>query len=242
MTRPALAPAPVWRTALRRAAPWLIGLALAMCWDRAVYLHLRAGAHAPTPEDAALALEALQRKGWYRFLWILGRVEPWLFVAAAILFVDFGGNRRNALRALRRAVFLPLSVAISGAAAELLKLVFRRLRPNQNDGWYAFRSFSDNFLSAENLGLPSGHATTSFAAAFALCWMWPRAAPVFLAAAIGCSVSRLLAGAHFLSDVLVGAALAFFIVLGLYALDRRNNRGQGIDALGTATPDPATAT
>lgn len=215
----------------RRLAPWAIGLALAMCWDRAVYLHLRVGAHAATAELAAMAAEGLERKAWYRFLWILGRAELWLVVAAAVLFADFGADRASSKRGVRRAVFLTLCVAFSGGATEVAKLVFRRLRPDQTDGWYRFRPWSENFWSAENLGLPSSHAGVAFGAAFAMCWMWPRAAPVFIAAGVGCSLSRLLAGAHFLSDVLVGSAIAFFVVLGVYALDRRNNAGQGIEEL-----------
>jgi membrane-associated phospholipid phosphatase len=216
---------------VRRIAPWVIGLALAMCWDRAVYLHVRVGSGAATPEMAARAVEAMERSGWYKFLWVLGTLWPWLIVAAALVFADFGVEAGRSRRGVRRAVFLSLCVALSGAAAELGKLVFRRLRPDQTDGWYRFRPWSEDFWSAMNLGLPSSHAAVAFGAAFALCWMWPRAAPVFVCAGIGCSLSRLLAGAHFLSDVLVGTAMAFFVVLGVYALDRRNNGGRGIEEL-----------
>ncbi len=218
------------RGALRRAAPWVIGLAIAMCWDRAVYLHLRAGAHAPTPEAASHAMEAMKSRAWYNFLYLLGRAEPWLYVSAALLFADFGRDRERVRRGLRRAVMLALSVVLSGGAAEIVKLLSRRLRPDQTDGWYRFRPWTEQFWVAENLGLPSSHAAVAFGAAFALCWMWPRAAPVFLLAGIGCSLSRLFAGAHFLSDVLVAAGLAFFVTLGVYALDRRNNGGRGIEA------------
>lgn len=222
---------PVWRSAIRRAAPWLIGLALAMCWDRAVYLHVRIGGNAASAEAAAIAVEAMERSGWYRFLWVLGRAELWLIVAAALLFADFGTEAGRSRRGVRRAVFLVLGMSLSGAATEAAKLIFRRLRPDQTVGWYQFRPWSESFWSAKNLGLPSSHAGVAFGAAFALCWMFPRAAPVFICAGIGCSLSRLLAGAHFLSDVLVGTGMAFFIVLGVYALDRRNNAGRGIEEL-----------
>ena len=222
---------PMWRVAIRRAAPWLIGLALAMCWDRAVYLHLRAGANEKTVEAAMMAAEAMERRGWFKLMWVIGRAELWLIVAAALLFAEFGADASRSKRGVRRAVFLSLSVVLSGVGAEAAKLVFRRLRPEAADGWYRFRPWSENFWSAENLGLPSSHAAVAFGAAFALCWMWPRAAMVFVAAGIGCSLSRLLVGAHFLSDVLVGTGLAFFVVLGVYALDRRNNRGMGIEEL-----------
>lgn len=223
-----------WRRCVARAWPWAVALVLAMCWDRAVYLHVRVGGGgggAVSAEAAARAVEAMERSGWYKFLWVLGTLWPWLIVAAALVFADFGVEAGRSRRGVRRAVFLSLCVALSGAAAELGKLVFRRLRPDQTDGWYRFRPWSEDFWSAMNLGLPSSHAAVAFGAAFALCWMWPRAAPVFVCAGIGCSLSRLLAGAHFLSDVLVGTAMAFFVVLGVYALDRRNNGGRGIEEL-----------
>jgi len=219
-----------WLGAVRRCAPWAVGLGIAMCWDRAVYLYVRVGGDAATAEAAAMAVEAMERKGWYKFLWVIGTVWPWLIVAAALVFADFGSDAEKSKRGLRRAVFLVLGVALSGAAAEIAKLVFRRLRPDQTDGWYQFRPWSEELWSATNLGLPSSHAAVAFGAAFSLCWIWPRAAAVFLAAGVGCSLSRLLAGAHFLSDVLVGTAMAFFVVLGVYALDRRNNGGRGIEA------------
>jgi len=223
---------PGGRAVVCRLMPWLIGLALAMCWDRAAYLHVRVGANSPTPETAASAAEWLEARAWYQLLYILGTVWPWLIVAAALVFADIGADAGRARRGVRRAVFLIVSVLLSGGAAELAKLACRRLRPEEADGWYRFRPWTEDFWSASNLGLPSSHAAVAFGAAFAMCRVFPRAASVFLAVGIGCSISRLLAGAHFLSDVFAGAGLAFFIVAGVYALDRRNNRGQGIDEIG----------
>ena len=47
--------------------------------------------------------------------------------------------------------------------------------------------------------------------------------------AIGCAMTRLLAGAHFLSDTYGAVLLAFMVTQGVYRLDRRNNHGRGID-------------
>jgi membrane-associated phospholipid phosphatase len=54
----------------------------------------------------------------------------------------------------------------------------------------------------------------AFSAAAMLSRLFPRAAPVWYAFAIGCGLSRVLAGAHFVSDIAV-AALAGYAVTAL---------------------------
>jgi len=75
----------------------------------------------------------------------------------------------------------------------------------------------------------SSHAAVAFGACFALSIMIPRGTVVFLLLAIGCSVSRLLVGAHYLSDTYAAVLLAFIVTRGIYLLDRRNNAGHAID-------------
>lgn len=194
---------------------WAIGIVLAMCWDRAVFLHLRPGGPLASAEQTAAAKAALESRAWYQALYVLGTLWPWLIVAAAIVFADIGGGAARAARGVRRALFLLASAALGGAATEAAKIVFRRLRPELTDGYYGFRPVWENFWSGSNLGLPSSHAGVAFGAAFALCLIFPRAAWVFVGAAAGCALSRLLAGAHFLSDVVVAAFFAYWVVEGL---------------------------
>ena len=54
---------------------------------------------------------------------------------------------------------------------------------------------------------PSGHTAGSFAAATALAAFYPHDRPLLLAFASAVGISRVYLGHHFLSDVLVGAAL-----------------------------------
>ena len=66
--------------------------------------------------------------------------------------------------------------------------------------------------------MPSSHTLVAFGAAAALAALFPRTRWVWYALAAGCGVSRVLAQAHFLSDVTVAAVVG--VVLGTW-LTRR---------------------
>ncbi|MBC7772626.1 MAG: phosphatase PAP2 family protein [Pyrinomonadaceae bacterium] len=219
-----------------QSVPWLIGLALALAWDRAVYIHIAV-------KDPA-RLQALNSADWYRTLRIAGAPWVWFFVAAVLVLYDAGKGERSAkhsntypglLRggsaALRRGTFLLLSALLSGGAAEIVKAIAGRYKPDTTDGFFRFASFHERFVQLKwnDLGFPSSHAALAFGACFAMSIMVPRARMVFVLMAIGCAVTRLLAGAHFLSDTYAAVLLAYLVTRGVYALDRRNNQGVGVD-------------
>ncbi len=103
---------------------------------------------------------------------------------------------------------------MAGGVAELLKMLVRRERPGLHDGAYVFRAFSDRPFRTTDLGFPSGHAMVAFAAAAIIARLFPRAAPVAYLMAAACGLTRVLAQAHFASDV-VGAAIAAWVVVAL---------------------------
>jgi membrane-associated phospholipid phosphatase len=55
--------------------------------------------------------------------------------------------------------------------------------------------------------MASSHVGVAFGALAMLALLFPRTRPVCFALAAGCALSRVLAGAHFLSDVTVAAVL-----------------------------------
>ena len=100
----------------------------------------------------------------------------------------------------------------AGAVSNLFKLFIARARPRACDfGQGVFDTFFDWGwrVSLENHynSFPSGHATTSAGLAVALVWLYPRGRYLFPALACLAATQRVDSGAHFLSDVLVGAAL-----------------------------------
>jgi membrane-associated phospholipid phosphatase len=52
-----------------------------------------------------------------------------------------------------------------------------------------------------------------------LAYLFPRVAPLAIAMALGCSLTRLLMGAHFATDVYVAALLSYAVFACLRKLD-----------------------
>src|SRR5579862_9159540 len=145
---------------------------------------------------------------WGRALRSVGYWPLWMILALALWLVDRKRNPGN-----RRALFLAGSITIAGIIGEVLKLIIRRERPGTLNGVYAFRAFSDHPFSSRNFGMPSSHAVIAFSGAAALSALFPEATCVWYALAIGCGVTRVLAGAHFVSDVYVGAVLGIVVAV-----------------------------
>jgi membrane-associated phospholipid phosphatase len=66
------------------------------------------------------------------------------------------------------------------------------------------------------MGLPSSHTLVAFAGAFALARLFPRARWVFYALAAGCGLTRVMATAHYLSDTVVAACVAWAVVAAVH--------------------------
>jgi membrane-associated phospholipid phosphatase len=146
-----------------------------------------------------------------RLLRVMGYYPLWLLMGIAILRTDWAevGSGRSRLEASRRAGLLILTPAVGGLVAEVGKVLFRRLRPGEIPGEYAFRAWSERPFYSGGLGLPSSHTLVAFAAAAMLARLFPRAAPVAYLLAAGCGLSRVAAGAHYLSDVTMAGVLGW---------------------------------
>ena len=149
---------------------------------------------------------AIEHHDWYRMLRIVGFLGTWAVIAIVFLLHD-----RNRTRALP--VFL--SPTLAGALAELLKLVFARERPvdgNQlQSGFYHFRGLFSGFADGSNLGLPSSHAAVAFGGCLMLASFIPNTRRFLFLLALGCAITRMLTGAHFATDVYLGAVIGWLI-------------------------------
>jgi len=102
--------------------------------------------------------------------------------------------------------FIFLSVGLPGMVAAILKVAIGRARPMLMDdvGILHFTPFAGDWRFA---GFPSGHATTAFALAWALYFLFgPRVTIVFFGAFL-LSLSRIVDNVHYFSDVVAGVTL-----------------------------------
>ncbi len=139
-----------------------------------------------------------------------GGVVLWptgLIVLAALLLKPLLPAWRERLRRLIcQAGLIFASVGLAGLADDVLKIVFGRARPflwlkGDMSGFHFFR------YGAKFASFPSGHTTTSVAAAVAFSILFPRYKWAFIAFAVLIAFSRIVLEAHYVSDVLAGAAL-----------------------------------
>jgi len=135
---------------------------------------------------------AVSTSEWGQALRALGYLPVWLVAAFAIFLIDRSAHS-GVSPAASRAPFLATSVIAAVGMGEILKMLIRRLRPDVARGEYLFRPFIEDTQSSSGLGMPSGHAMVAFAA-------------------VGCAATRVLSQAHFVSDTVLSAVVAFAVV------------------------------
>jgi lipid A 4'-phosphatase len=138
------------------------------------------------------------------YLIVSGLLFVGLRVVAAMLR-DTGHARRALLNAYR-ALYVFVVVAVSGLTTDLIKVICGRARPKLLFGNDVY-GFTWGATQADYWSFPSGHATTIAGLATALFLLWPRGLPLYVVAALLVMASRVILDAHYVSDVIVGAAI-----------------------------------
>ena len=150
---------------------------------------------------------------WARMLRVMGFWPTWIVVGLVIWFNERDSDRAPAKR---RANFVNWIPAASGVLCEVVKLLVRRERPDVDAGSWVFRPWSEHTFSTAGLATPSSHTMVAFAAATIMARLFPRARWVFYLLAVGCAATRVMARAHYVSDVTFGAILGWAIAWGIW--------------------------
>jgi undecaprenyl-diphosphatase len=121
-----------------------------------------------------------------------------------------GAARAKILGTAKALTFFFASTSIAGIFADFLKPLFGRARPkllfaDDLSGFHPM-TFGSDWAS-----MPSGHTTTVFAVAAALMVFFPRARYLLLIFAVTVGLSRVMVNAHYLSDVLFGAVIGWYV-------------------------------
>jgi undecaprenyl-diphosphatase len=133
----------------------------------------------------------------------------WALAAGLVIVVltlpHLRGVSRSTLIAFGvRVQYLFFAVLVAVLTSEVVKFVVGRSRPfvgGEANAFY-FKHFTESEAFAS---LPSGHAVTAFALAFAISSIWRKAAAVMWTFAVLICMSRVILLAHHPSDVVAGA-------------------------------------
>jgi undecaprenyl-diphosphatase len=149
---------------------------------------------------------------WFRWLMLaasrLG--DGWLWAALGIALLAYGGRQRFAAVG---------SAGLSACAGIVLfwavKKVCKRERPCElaPHCWATLRP-------PDEFSFPSGHTITAFTIAFSVGFFYPGMLAALLVVATIIAVSRIVLGMHFVSDVLIGAAIGTGLACASFHLIR----------------------
>ena len=105
-------------------------------------------------------------------------------------------------------IFLFTATLLTGVLTQILKHIIGRPRPNYSseNSFFGFEFFS--FESSLH-SFPSGHTSTIFIVALALSMLTPKIKIYYIFFALIVGFSRVIVGAHFLTDVIGGIVIAF---------------------------------
>jgi undecaprenyl-diphosphatase len=141
------------------------------------------------------------KSGW--FLWPLGIA---LLALAAVPERLPERSRLVLIALVVRFEFLFAAIAVPGLIVTALKHIIGRGRPYVGGSLDPFHMNPFSWPAAY-ASMPSGHATTAGAVAVAVATLWPRSRTVMLVYVVVILASRVVLTAHYLTDVLAGAAL-----------------------------------
>jgi membrane-associated phospholipid phosphatase len=139
---------------------------------------------------------------------LFGRGECVLLVAILIWRLD-----RARLWAIPG---LAMTALLSGVAADGVKMLIARARPHHFDllgsVWNSFGPLLPlGSLGAPNQSFPSAHTATAMGLAISLMVIYPSARGLFCLMPLLVAYQRVDCGAHYLSDVLCGAAVGCIV-------------------------------
>ncbi len=183
--------------------------------DRPIAIYFTELANSPITSYAR-AVTDYAKSVWY--LWPSGLIVIFCFTMLRLapvyrrdLLIDYG----------YRFLLLFLSVATSGIFTDIVKILVGRTRPKLwvHEGIYTLHP---GCFGYDCNSFPSGHATTAFILIFCLSWLFPRQKPIWILYGLLLAATRIIVGAHYLSDVLAGGFIAFITVETLRWLNSHN--------------------
>jgi len=154
-------------------------------WDEAIIRRIVSS----RPQDPSHGLNRLMRS-----LTRAGDADAWTLIVVGLFIA--GGDLRDAV--IRRVPALLLTLFVT----HILKRVFRRSRPSVK-----MPDLARLLGNPDAFSFPSSHTACAWAICMGMSLHFPTASYFLIPLAAGISWSRIHVGAHYLSDILVGASI-----------------------------------
>ena len=145
-------------------------------------------------------------------------------ICSAVAFIFFKFIRKREIWS-NRALFMFLSISLSGILVLITKFIFGRYRPKMffKEQLYGFEFFQ---LKGKITSFPSGHASTIVALMLSLYLISPKYRVIYFIIALVIVISRVFVCHHYLTDVVVGSYFA--VITTLCLRQSLENRGLAI--------------
>ncbi len=164
--------------------------------------------------------KSLEQKDWWQLLRQFGSLILWMIVASLYIIHDHSRRRPGAWH---RGLMIFLAAAIAGGLAEALKGIVGRARP-LTSGEYQFKWLEPHLHLPG--GLASSHTAVAFGGAIMLSWFMPAWRIPLMLLAFLCAMTRIVVGAHFVTDVYVAILLAWLTCIALWKCFSTNLGGE----------------
>ena len=105
-------------------------------------------------------------------------------------------------------LFIFLNILLSGIVTQILKHIIGRPRPVLFNG-FEQQSLSIISFDSKWHSFPSGHTATIFAFIFCMVLLFPKIKNILITVAIIIASTRVIVGAHFISDIFGGVLVAY---------------------------------
>jgi membrane-associated phospholipid phosphatase len=168
-------------------------------------------------------------------VYVLSLIGAMLVVVGLVAAALKGSAQARFLAFGLRLQFIFFAVAVPLVPGEAIKWIVGRARPfvGGEANPFNFAPFAGTEAYAS---LPSAHAVTAFALAFAVSAVWPRARGLMIAYALMIAFTRLVLLAHHPSDVLAGALIGVLGAMAVRYWFAARHLGFAIGRNGTISP------
>lgn len=215
---PSISRSPALRRVIITTIAFVLGLVLALACDAPALDWMR---QVGFPQ---LKLR-FEPQTWWRAGYMYGTLWIWACITLVVIVDQFATHSSVPRGRLWLLALLPLAAAaLGGGLADALKPFLCRMRPEHAlaPALYHYADFLKNFPNGSGLGLPSSHAAVAAAGATGLWLLYPRWGWIAGIFAMLTCASRVAAGAHYPSDVYVGAwtGYASALILARFMLSK----------------------